>query len=220
MYFPEEAMLKIGNEKHEVIENLTGMSAMLDPALSGWQRQMWRMELGFMPLPGRSLPWDPPQIWQIVVYPIGFLTVTDWRDLAGRDWFEGDMPIMTSLENRCAGGRGHIHSVNVGDCVAVRRNGKVFTLELDGEVETAEGYDGPTGELQGLIEMPFSSIKVSVPANARDPVAAARALAARELGWQGKGRSYWKPFDPEKAGTRPRSFHDSHKVWLEVEKDE
>lgn len=212
-------MLKIGNEEHEVVETLTGMSAVLDPAQSGWHRQWWRMELGFLPLRGVRMPWDAPQVWKLVVYPVGFLTVTDWRDLEGRQWFEDIGPIMISLQNLCNGDR-QPHSMLAGDCRAVKRNGTVFTLELDGEVEPAEGYDGPTGELRGLVEMPFSSITVSVPVNASDPVVAARALSARELGWQGKGRSHWQPYDPEKAGARPRGFHDAHKVWLEVGKSQ
>jgi hypothetical protein len=75
-------------------------------------------------------------------------------------------------------------------------------LQMDGEVGLPEGkteQDGVRGDFRLLMEIPFMSVHISVPVNASDPLAAGRAIAAKEIGLKDGARTFVEPFDPERA---------------------
>lgn len=181
----------------------------IDPLAAGLYRQIWRIDLAFAPgeESGRMPPWAGHELWRLHVAPIVGLELTDWRDMEnltvlGEDAGEGEVAMLpASMENLCES-RVLPRDAEIRSCRFLKRDGHRFVLEMDGEIAQQGDVppeDGVAGDFRLLMEVSFRSVKVAVPVNASDPLAAGVALAGRELGVRAHGRTHVKAFDPERA---------------------
>lgn len=135
----------------------------------------------------------------------------------------GFYPYAFSLENllaeRQGGPSGNVRTVYPGEFSILRREGYLFHCEFAGEIDP-EGEerndDTEREELTLRDAIPFASVTVRVPINSSDPVAAARALAARELHLTETRRACLRPYDPKTKFHSRTLGTDRHSVLLET----
>lgn len=219
-------MLHIGTRSFTPVPAQCGIHLELDMNGPPHSRQVWRIDAGFVPADEDEgpTPWGERELWRLHVAPIMGLELTDWREWEKISLgTESDhlYPLNASFENLCAhrSDPGKIRDAYVDECKVTQRDGYVFVMQMDGEVVLPDGVtaeNGAVGDFRLLMEIPFASVKISVPVNSISPLAAGRAIAAREMGLEGGARSYVNPFDPERAnGPLGRRFN-KHSVWLET----
>ncbi|HEY3663365.1 MAG TPA: hypothetical protein VGL24_09465, partial [Chthoniobacterales bacterium] len=183
-------MLTLGSRSFRLVRPQSGFHVTLgdrqDLAVGD---QWWRFEAHYVPAdddrgPG---PVDTWEYWRLMISPMLFQT-NDWRLLTEYAISEpADFPFPAgSAENLLGGGgsRADALMLRPGELRVLRRDGFLFTCEFEGEIDLPAGHEGGEEpvEFRLLDEIPFAGVSVHVPVNSADPVKAARALAAREIG--------------------------------------
>lgn len=219
-------MLTIGTRSFTPVPAQCGIHLQLDTVGPPHSRQIWRIDAGFVPADEDAgpTPWSESELWRLHVAPIMGLELTDWREwenVALGNESEHVFPLNANFENLCAQGRerGKVRDAYVDHCKIIRRDGYRFVLQMDGAVELPEGEtaeDGVMGDFRLLMEIPFASVNISVPVNASDPLAAGRAIAAKEMGLKGAARTLVNAFDPERAKGPFAKHFNKHSVWVET----
>ena len=169
-------------------------------------QQVWRWEGQYVPDdadPGPAEFWQH-EYWRVAVHPMSGLQVGDWRELAAGSLLEehDNRLFWPSFDNLLASpGEKSERAARMGDFVVLRRVRYGFICQVDGDVECGEEKDvasEPVREHWALLdEFPLVSVEVGVPLNAADPVAAARAIAAREIGLTESVRATLRLYDPK-----------------------
>jgi hypothetical protein len=183
-----------------------------------------RLEAHFVPDDDGPAPWEEWEYLRLCINPLGFLELKDWQDLQHTSLLDDDgcstAMITAGIENILhLGGPHHpFLGLELDEFRILKRNGHLFTIEMDGAVHPPSGDKEPgmpTGDFRLLDEVPFASVSVAVPLNAADPLAAAKGIAQRELGVKGFARTKVKLYDPNRPeGRRRPAVH--HNVTLEV----
>src|SRR5207302_5253565 len=183
----------------------------IDPGMTDFQRQMWRFDAHYVPADSDTgaCPGVELEYWQLAINPMQ-LVIGDWRQLTdikqSDDLDSSFYPFGGNFENlltyRRNGIKG-VHTVFIEEFRVLRREGYLFNCEFTGEIEAAaeDETEALAGEFRMLDEIPFASVTVRVPINATDPLASARAIAAREIGLAGVALADVRPYDPT------RKFH-------------
>lgn len=219
-------MMTLGSRTYSLVRAQCGLrvSLSVNPRYPH-ERQSWTVEAHYVPDdddagPGPGEAWE---YWRMGIQPLGFYTTTDWRELVGlsRDDERLD-PLLGSAENLLARwhGREDVRGIHTGEFRVLRREGFLFTCEWDGEFgaqTVREGEEPGAGALEFTLrdELPLREVRVEVPVNAADPLSAAKAIAARELGLTQWGRSHVELYDPARKVWKPQ-YSGKHTVLLEV----
>lgn len=225
-------MLRLGHRLHHLVPAHSGLHVTLDPNAHPLQRQTWRLDVHYVPGAeegGLTGPWQW-RYWQVRLDLGIALQTTDWRTLAeGLAADEDDLgppPICCTIENLLASrtAQARVRNLAVGTLRFVRRDGWLLTCEADGEVldgenasePAAEETDAaPPGPFTLLEAVPFATATVHVPLNVADPEAAARRIAAREIGLKETARAYVRRF--QEGAYSPRfASRGKHTVTLET----
>ena len=212
-------MLQIGSRSYRLVRAQSGLHVRLDPTEPGMREQEWRLDAHFVPADedtGGELEagWE---YWRLHVNPFSRFRVEDWRELARGSFCEDEeIFFFVDLENLMERGLRTVEErgVRIGDFRITRREGYLFTCEMEGTV-AGETDGAAEEEFRMEAEIPFATVWVQVPLNAGDPVAAARAIAARELKLGSVARHALRRYDPERAGGYPRT-NGKHSVTLET----
>ena len=220
-------MLQIGTRSYQLVRGQSGLHVSLDPnEREPWQQQVWRFDAHFVPGDedcGPELDQPPWEYWQLTINPMAFFRIADWRELARGSFMEGEgadrFLFMPNVENLIGpgGGRNPVRDVSFDDFRIVIRDGWLFTCELEGEIAAAKEDEAATvaGAFRLVEEIPFATARVAVPLNAGDPLATARAIAAREIGLMQIARSSVDLYDPGRKVWNP-TRSGKHMVLLET----
>lgn len=228
-------MLRIGERIYELVQSQSGFRVILDPSETDdfWQ-QRWLFDAHYVPAAGDPGP-PAGALWEyqrILINPL-WLSISHWHDLTTYHPVDhgvnGFYPFAASLENLLQSRASHDEDNRIiypDEFRVLRREGYLFHCEFEGAVNSQK--EEPSGEqdeksaepaaaeFQLRDEIPFTDVTVRVPINSTDPLAAARAIAARELGLTSIGRSHLRPYNP----TPRRHFRtlgtDKHTVLLET----
>ena len=217
-------MLQIGERCYQLVRAQSGFHVTVDATETGMWRQTWRFDAHYVPAdvdPGPR-PEAGREYWRLAINPMN-LAVADWRQLAEynarEDGGEGFHPFSASLENllhEWNDDKG-VRTIFPGEFRVLRRDGYLFACEFDGEIKAAvSDAEAIVGEFGLLEEVPFATVTVRVPINAADPVASARAIAAREIGLTSIGRTHVQPYDPARKRHSRFLGTDKHSVLLET----
>jgi hypothetical protein len=218
-------MLHIGSRTFQPLPSQSGIRVLLDPHGREVFQQNWLLDACFVPAdddPGPP-PWCGNEFWRFSLGRIIHLTVHDWRELEGKSLIDDEdgftRPLFPDFTNLCGWGDAKKpRAVLLGECRILKRDGYLFTVEIDGEIETKDEApaDGVTGYFRTIMEIPFAAAEVSVPVNSNDPLASARGIAAREISLKDIARSHVTPFDPERAAGFKGHHFNKHDVDLET----
>ena len=208
-------MLRIGERIYELVQAQSGFRVILDPSESDdfWQ-QRWLFDAHYVP--AANDPGPPADVlWEyqrVLINPL-WLTISHWHDLTTYHPVDhevnGFYPMAANLENLLQGRASRDEGNRIiypDEFRVVRREGYLFHCEFDGAIdpqkqessaEKDENEAEPEAdEFQLRDEIPFTDVTVRVPINSTDPLATARAIAARELGLTSIGRNHIHPYDP------------------------
>ncbi|MEO6787222.1 MAG: hypothetical protein ABI318_13910 [Chthoniobacteraceae bacterium] len=219
-------MLQIGSRIYQPVLTPSGFHVSLDPVEQGLWRHVWRLDAHFVPADedygsGADAHWE---YWRFFVNPLGSFTTRDWRELVRDTFLENEaghrelcLASLENLINPYYTGKQEME-VLLGELRVIRRDGYLFTVEADGEVERGKDHDErvPYGDFRLRAEIPFASVTVEVPLNAGDPLAAAKAIAAREIQLTEFGRTDVLLYDPAIRRTWRPERSGKHTVTLEV----
>jgi hypothetical protein len=209
-------MLRIGHRSYELVRPVSHFHVTIGGRRREATDQQWMLDAHYVPSAedhGRENgDWE---YLRLTIHPFGF-KVSDWRELAkfGVDLQEDGVPdpvlFHTNMENLLAHHgerrREKCHAVGPGMFKARASGGYLFTCEFDGAFEDDEGEK----EFTLLDEIPFGSVTVHPAINVKDPVAAGRAIAAREIKLTEFEGSHVTPPDwrrGEKADAPLDSYH-------------
>jgi hypothetical protein len=178
-------MLQLGQRFYELVRGQGGFHLTIEPQKHPRSKQRWMFDAHYVPAergPGRDDgEWE---YLRLTIHPFDF-AVSDWRELGNfgleTQGEEGADPILfhTTIENLLAEeSEGACRRVDPGTFRARRGEGYLFHCEFKGVMER----DGAEEELSLRDEIAFTEVMLRVPINAADPVVAARAIAASEVG--------------------------------------
>lgn len=229
----ERIMLTVNNRRFNLVRGSSGLHATLGLEEYFAGHQHWRLNLIYVPADDDAgTKYDLPECWRLSINPLS-LKIADWReDLgslrvgldSGNEFFLA-MASFTNIVDRSYSTPASF-DLEPGSLRVVRRNGLFFTMELDGEIVAAKSDEGDeqknadaaemnvAGEFRLLDEAPLTGVDVHVPVNAKDAVAYARKIAARELkldAFSDKARV--SPYNPDSTWPR-RIGRGTHTVHL------
>ena len=174
-------MMRLGPQCYEIIRSQSGFSVNLADANHVRGPQAWQLDLHYVPAATNP---QPRPLWQgeyldLCFQPFRYQTA-DWRELAGFGPGPDLDPVLfnVTLGNLLAGGaNGPRQSVCPDEITITHLTGYHFRCQFRGSVL----WDDREYELEVDDEISFAEATVDVPVNARDPLAAARAIARREI---------------------------------------
>jgi len=220
-------MLRIGQRSYQLIRAHSGFHVTVKHGDLQLGKHEWRFDAHYVPSDGDpgAGPTAEREYWQLRIHPMNFQTA-DWRQLVDYAVNEDNRldfyPCSAHIENLLSFHRAtkNVRSVFVGDFRILRREGYLFTCEFDGEIRAGSTDDPEAEEVAGefrlLDEIPFATASVQVPINAADPVATARAIAARELVLTETARTHLRPYDAARVIPWRSLGTDKHSVMLET----
>lgn len=207
-------MLQIGSNYYGIVESHSQVSVTLYPPGDsvGGRQQVWQLKANFAP---DGVDYAPPspgtdEYLELFLRP-EFYQVQDWRKVVDFDYEAEDSdPLMfTSLTNRLAeGSEPKELPITVDDLTLKHVGDFVFEWKLDGVRELP---DGTEQKLKVREMLSFKEVVAYVPLNAADPVAAAKAMAAKAIQLKEFGGHRVTPYDPNRP-TRLKSLINSHHV--------
>jgi hypothetical protein len=174
-------MMQLGEQRYELVRSQSGFSVNLNPAGHACGPQAWQLYLHYFPAADNPQPrphWEQEYL-ELCFQPFRYQTA-DWRELA--DFGPGpDLdPILfnITLGNLLAGGVHCPRTSVFPDEISVRHlGGYHFRCQFSGRVCWGE----QDLDVEVDDEISFTQANVDVPVNARDPLAAACAIAQREI---------------------------------------
>ena len=174
-------MMRLGPHSYELVRSQSGFSVNLTRANDGRGPQVWQLDLHYVP--AETNP-RPRPLWQneyleLCFQPFRFHTA-DWRELAGFGSGPDLDPVLfnITLGNLLAGGDScPRQSVFPDEITITHLAGYNFRCQFSGSVV----WDDREYELEVDDEISFAEATVDVPVNSRDVLAAARAIARREI---------------------------------------
>lgn len=219
-------MLRIGPRVFDLVRTQSGFHVTLDPQGAPRERQQWRVEAHFVPAeddPGEDWAGDAYgawEYWRLCVNLIMGFSVSHWHDLERASFMEDadgtEILCFPTWQNliHLGASENQAQEVALGELRSIKREGLLFTVELDGEILAKKG-ETVHGDFSTMIELPLATARIAVPLNATDPLATAKAIAKRELGLTSFSRHRLRLHDPE----RPLSLkpHRNSKHWVTLE---
>jgi len=174
-------MMHLGPQRYELVRSQSGFSVNLHDANHAYGPQAWQLNLHYVPADANSKPrpsWELEYL-ELCFQPFRYQTA-DWRELSnfgpGPDL--DHVLFNITLGNLLAGGYNcPRQSVYPDDITITHLTGYNFRCQFSGSVL----WDDRDYELEVDDEIAFTEATVDVPVNARDLVAAARAIARREI---------------------------------------
>jgi len=173
--------MRLGPQCYELVRSQSGFSANLTDPNDVRGSQAWQLDLHYVPAAANPRPqplWEREYL-ELCFQPFRYHT-PDWRDLSAF----GPGPDLDAvlfnitLGNLLAGGfRCPRQSVYPDAITITHLAGYHFRCQFEGCVL----WDDREYELEVDDEISFAEVTVDVPVNARDPLAAARAIARREI---------------------------------------
>jgi hypothetical protein len=179
-------MMRIGDRSFELVRGVSQFRVSIGGRKKKENEQAWMLDAHYVPSAedyGRED--GQPEYFRLTIHPFQF-TVSDWRELSqlsevhqeehGKDpWL-----FHTDIENLVAKGRTsdeHLYMVAPGEFKCRHAGGYFFTCEFDGVFKDDEGEK----EFTLLDQIPFGQVMLHPAINVKDPVAAGRVIAAREI---------------------------------------
>jgi hypothetical protein len=174
-------MLRIGSNQYELVRSQSGFMVTLHDSNHVSGPQAWQLDLHYVP--AETNP-RPRPLWQceyleLCFQPFRYQTA-DWRELSGFGPGPDLDPVLfnITLGNLLAGGDNcPRQSVCPGEITITHLAGYHFRCQFSGSVV----WDDREYEMETDDEISFTQATVDVPVNARDTLAAARAIARREI---------------------------------------
>lgn len=175
--------MRLGPQRYELVRSQSGFSVMLQPAHPARGPQAWQLDLHYVPAETNPRPrplWECEYL-ELCFQPFRFQTA-DWHNLSGFGFGSGpDLdPILfnITLGNLLDGGHRCPRQSVFSDEITVNHlGGYHFRCQFSGSV----CWDDREYDLEVDDEISFTEASVNVPVNSRDPLAAARAIAQREI---------------------------------------
>lgn len=174
-------MMRLGPQRYDLVRSQSGFSATLHDSNHVRGPQAWQLDLHYVPADTNPRPrplWEREYL-ELCFQPFRFQTA-DWRELAGFGPGPDLDPILfnITLGNLLAGGHSCSRQPVCPEGITVTHlAGYNFRCQFSGSVL----WDDREYELELDDEIAFTEATVDVPVNARDPLAAARAIARREI---------------------------------------
>ena len=176
-------MMRLGPQRYDLVRSQSGFSVVIHDANNMRGPQAWQLDLHYVPADTNPRPrplWEGEYL-ELCFQPFRFQTA-DWRELAGFGFGPGaDLnPILfnITLGNLLAGGHScPRQSVFPAEITITHLAGYNFRCQFSGSVV----WDDREYDLEVDDEIAFAEATVDVPVNSRDVLAAARAIARRNI---------------------------------------
>jgi hypothetical protein len=206
-------MLRIGQRQYELVRAQSGFHVQLFPRDFLKRTQEWRLDAHYIPT-DRNTPRDDDE-WEYLRLTIFSekYHLDNWRNLTGLGldndddtWF-GSADLENLLEDRFV--RKSL-TIVPGRLDVTMAGDYLFHCTFDGILRRGDAEE----DLEFEDDIPFAEVSLRVPINAADPVATARALAARAVGLTEISASRVTPYDWRLKEKRQGPLEDCHRVYL------
>jgi hypothetical protein len=212
-------MLRIGTNEYELVRVQSGFAVTLhSPDVDVLKRnQVWELVAHYAPHENRyTLRADgEPEFLRVVLQSEEY-AVKDWRKLSGLGLDqEGDHWFGHAwIENLLVGHYDKEQWSLVPGWLDVElKHDYLFHCEFDGSRKLA---DGTEEDMEFKDDLPFKEVTAYAPINTADPVAAARAMAARTVGLTEFAESRVQPYDPQRKSHLSIRVNTHHIVTLQT----
>ena len=212
-------MLKIGSNCYEMVDAHSHLSVSLYPPGDGVikRQQVWGLTASFAPegddyTPPTSETDEYLELWMRAEN----YHVQDWRELSGFGLGEENnlWPVLSSLSNRLEhDSQKSDLPVTVHDLMLKRVEDFIFRCELHGARDLADDTELDLTLFDLLI---FKEVVAYVPLNAADPVAAAKAMAAKYIKLTEFAGHQVTPYDPKRHTSLISHINSHHIVTLQT----
>ncbi len=174
-------MMRLGQLCYDLVLSQSGFLVTLHDSNNVRGPQAWQLDLHYVPAATNPQPRPPGECeyLELCFQPFRYHTA-DWRELSGFGPGPELDPILfnITLGNLLAGGHScPRQSVFPGEITVTHLARYNFRCQFSGSVV----WDDREYDLDVDDEISFTEATVEVPVNARDPLAAARAIARREI---------------------------------------
>lgn len=174
-------MMRLGPQRYDLVRSQSGFQVTLNPTNPAHGAQAWQLDLHYVPAETNPQPrplWECEYL-ELCFQPFRYQTA-DWRKLSGFGPGPDLDPVLfnITLGNLLAGGYSCSRQSAFPDDITITHlGGYNFRCQFSGRV----CWDDREYDLEVDDEISFTEASVDVPVNARDPLAAARAIAQRDI---------------------------------------